>query len=159
MATQRRLLEARSANQAGTRISISLFKENLATQRPQQIPLLLPMDYSVQVVHWAPFSSCGLPQLCLTRATRPARRSHILRADSPDPTAKERPLRENAILRRNLGHYEILCRFHCVSPDRLLLRFFCQRVLSPLFRTAFRENLIPLVNSSRYGSARSSAER
>ena len=51
-----------------------------------------------------------------------------------------------------LGHYEILCPFHCVSADRVLLRFFSEQMLSRRLRTAFRENLIPRVNSYRYGS-------
>ena len=53
-----------------------------------------------------------------------------------------------------LAHYEIRVgyiprRIHCVSPDRLLLRFFCQRVLSESSRTPLRENLIALVNTYR----------
>ena len=53
-----------------------------------------------------------------------------------------------------LAHCEIRVghiprRIHCVSPDRLLLRFFCQRVFSESPRTALRENLIALVNTSR----------
>jgi len=40
-------------------------------------------------------------------------------------------------------------RIHCVSPDRLLLRFFCQRVFSEASRSALRENLIALVNTYR----------
>jgi hypothetical protein len=53
-----------------------------------------------------------------------------------------------------LAHCEIRVghiprRIHCVSPDRLLLRFFCQRVFSESSRTALGENLIALVNTYR----------
>src|SRR4051812_38668733 len=54
------------------------------------------------------------------------------------------PRGERLILRRARSLRVTLRKLHCVSPDRLLLRFFCQRVLSRSICTALRENLIPL---------------